>query len=300
MQTILEAQDVTWHQRRGQGEVLESSILGAISGLAVLPEIGDIDDHDAPRGFDDTIDDNNSGRTSRREHLLPAGHPGGTTSGGDLLLRLPKPQKIEASGGRAVLATRAVNGVAGSTSGLGMLECGFGLDTTAEGSVGLPEGSTLFAQRVILRGPVRDNNGQNGCSVTGGDGAGRRCQDEEVTCGSTAQQEGHVLLLSDRVRSKTNVLVSSDGEVAPAVTGTSKVRRLCGVQAGILRNTAAISNKPDASTQPYSARRTSKANQTRRVHFFFSALNTQDASAVVPRSMARSNPKPKTNALPQD
>lgn len=227
MRSILEAQDVMWQDLKFRGEMLDSSsILGAISGLAVLPEIRG-DDEQKTNGFDDTADDNAS-RTSGRGHILPAGHTGNETSGDDLVTRLPKSQKIGMCGGRAVLATCAVDGVPGSTTGLGVLEHGFGLDATAEGGIGLPEGSTLYAQRVALGGAARHHSAQHGSSCSGGNGGatGRRRGGEEMSYGSTVQ-EGHVLLLSDRVRSRTNVLVSTlDGEVAPAVSGANKVRGL--------------------------------------------------------------------------
>lgn len=233
MQTILETPDVTWQKLEGDGEVLNSSttLLGAISGLAILPVFGD--EQEETRGlFDDTADDT-AGRANRQGYSLPAGHTSNSTSGDDSITRSPKPQQIRVTGGRAVLATRAVDGVDGSTTGVGILEHGFGLDAAAKGSIGLPEGSTLFAQRVVLRGAVRHYNGS--FSSTGGNGgpfSGRQRDNEEINCGNTTQQEGHVLLLSDRVRSKTNILVvSSDGEVAPVVTGTDKVRRFVGSHA---------------------------------------------------------------------
>lgn len=233
MQTILEARDTTWQNVEGTGEVLNSSswILGAISGLAVLPEIGGGEQERT--GSEDTANAK-AGRTNRLEHVLPAGRTNRRS-----IVRVPRAQKIGVSGGRAVLATRAVDGVPGSTTGLGVLEHGFGLDATAEGSIGLPEGSTLFAQNIVLGGTDRyhhvTRHGRsvtggtvNGGTVNGGNGShtGRWCGGEGTSRGSTTL-EGHVLLLSDRVRSKTNILVvSSDGEVEPAVTGTSKVHSI--------------------------------------------------------------------------
>eukprot|EP00903_Cladosiphon_okamuranus_P007632 g7401.t1 len=222
MQTILEARDVILEARDAtrqevtpRGETLNrSSVLGAISDLAVLPETCGDDEQEQLKGFDDTAN-NKAGRTSRWGHILPAGHTNDVTSGDDSVTTLPKPSNIGMSGGRAVLATRAISGVPGSTTGLGTLEHGFGLHATAEGSIGLPEGSTLFAQRVALGRASRHHSAQYGRSFTGGDGgASRRLRGDE---------EGHVLLLSDRVRSRTNMLIaSSAGVVAPAGAGANK------------------------------------------------------------------------------
>lgn len=215
MQTILEARDITWQML--EGGVLNSSSIGTISGLVVLPEIRS-DGHET-RGFDDTAN-NNAGKTNRRGHTLPSGH--NSASGEDTMTRSPTPQKTGVSGVRVVMATC---GVSCSTNGLGILEHGIGLDATTEGNIGLPEGSTLFAQRVVLGGADCYHDAHHSRSLTGGNGGttGSRGNEEMSCCNTT--QEGHVLLFSDRVRSKTNILVvSSDGEVTPAVTGTNKVR----------------------------------------------------------------------------
>ena len=218
MQTFLEYPGVTWQELEGGGVLNGGAILGAISGLAVLPEFGG--EEQETRGFDDT-EHNIAGIVTGFGHILPAGRPSNGTSVENSITRSPKPQKIGASGGRAVLATRAVD--IGSTAGLGVLEHGFGLDAVVAGSIGLPEGSTLFAQRVVLRGTARHCNNSIH-SLTGSNG-GPSGRNGELNCGKTTQ-EGHVLLLSDRVRSNTNILVvTSDGEVAPAITGTKKVRR---------------------------------------------------------------------------
>lgn len=229
MHAVLEDRDVTWQELQGRGEILNSSssssrsIFGAISDLVVLPEISG--DQQDTRVLDDTVNSNTS-RANRRGNAVPAGHTTNRTSGDDTKKSILQPQKIGVSGGRAVLATRAVYGVPGSTTGLGILEHGFGLDTTAEGNIGLPEGSTLFAQRAPLGGEDRYHEAQpTDRSLNGGSGGttGRRRGNKEVNWDNTTQ-ERHVLLFSDRVRSKTNIMVvSSDGEVAPAVTGANKV-----------------------------------------------------------------------------
>eukprot|EP00752_Nemacystus_decipiens_P002970 g2759.t1 len=91
MQTILETPDVTWQELQGGKGVLNSgAVLGAISGLAVLPEIGG-DEQQGPRKFDDTTDDN---ADRVHEQLLPAGHTDDSTSGDDLKTISPDPQKI--------------------------------------------------------------------------------------------------------------------------------------------------------------------------------------------------------------
>lgn len=225
MRAILKPRDVTWQMLESGGEILNSSpILAAITDLAVLPGISGGEQE--AEGVGD-IAHNTAGRINRQErHPVPSGPTSISTSGDNSTKILSKPLKVGIAGGRAVLATRAFDGVPGSSTGLGILEHGFGLDVTAEGAVGLPEGSTLFAQRAVLGGTDRHQEDRLSRSLTGGDGGptDRRRGNEEKSCWNTTK-DGHVLLLSDRVRSKSNVLtVSSDGKIAPAANGTNKVR----------------------------------------------------------------------------
>lgn len=160
---------------------------------------------------------------------------------------------------RAVMAT-GTSGDRGkprdSGAGLCILEHGFGLDATEEGSIGLPEGSTLFAQPLILgradrlyetqpRRPLDDDNG----STTDRGGGNARMGHRD------ANHRRHVMLLSDRVRSTTHVLeMSSSGEVAPAVPGVSgvtsslQISSACSPQSTVGKHTQSVA-QTKAQTQ---------------------------------------------------
>lgn len=138
------------------------------------------------------------------------------------------PPKMATNGRRVVMATGVLTDSGKqreSASGLCLLEHGFGLDATEEGRIGLPEGSTLFAQPVILTGDDHPNKARPNRPLNDDDGSDNdRGGGKAQTTGffRHVDQRRHVLLLSDRVRSKTHVLeTSSCGEVAPAASGVS-------------------------------------------------------------------------------
>lgn len=221
----------SWQLLEGWGKRPTSSSLGAVSGMVVLPDVRG--DEQEARRFDSTT--NNTVRKTKQWARTLPGHA--TSSTFEEKVGLPEARKnMVPRGRRVVLATGMVD-VSDSTTengscaidpanGLCILEHGLGLDTKAEGSIGLHEGATLFAQPVAVGGAdsscetrqSRSLNDENGST------SGRRGGNEETGCGD-ATYGGHVLLLSDRVRSRTHILVMSPGgEVAPAVTGTTEVR----------------------------------------------------------------------------
>lgn len=124
-------------------------------------------------------------------------------------------------GMRAVLATGEFTSNADGAGDLGadlcILEHGLGLDAAVEGSTGLPEGATLFVQPLISEGLSKE---------------GHRSRNDNCTTNGAADiadegcaQFDYVILLSDRVRSQTHVMVTSlDGETAPV--GGEKVHMI--------------------------------------------------------------------------
>ncbi len=141
--------------------------------------------------------------------------------------RAANPPKMAACGRRVVMAAgtldnRGETRDSATTPGLCLLEHGFGLDATEEGGIGLPEGSTLFAQPLVLEGADRPINAQSNRPLD------HNGSDTDIGGGNTSQTDRqHVLLLSDRVRSKTHVLgMPSCGEVAPVVSGVSGCDRM--------------------------------------------------------------------------
>lgn len=125
---------------------------------------------------------------------------------------LPDRRRIRMEGVRAATISSSRSngpddGIGFSTACVSILEHGLGLNATAEGPTGLPDGATLFAQPLALSDHCCRKRRQG----RGGTGSGAGKDIEEG-----AEEDSHVLLFSDRVRSRTHVmLVQPDGEVAP-------------------------------------------------------------------------------------
>jgi len=217
----------TQHRGRcayGRGEIDEERKttldMLPVSGMILLPHFTG-DEHRVNSSVTVSI-----ARTSQQHGHAPlsAEMISSSSTEDDPVARAPNPPKIAVCGRRAVMATGTLGNrgkPSDSATGLCLLEHGFGFDAAEEGSIGLPEGSSLFAQPVVLGGAdnpeARRNRplNDNGSNTDRGDGnAPPGFRD--------TKQRRHVLLLSDRVRSKTHVLeMSSSGEVAPAVPGVS-------------------------------------------------------------------------------
>lgn len=218
----------SWDMLEGWGDRPTSPSLGAVSGMVVLPDVRG-DEQDA-RSFDISTT-NNARMTNQRAGVLSV-HESSNTSEENAVMGLPEPPDIMVPQGRRIVLATGTEGLNdtttmnGATNSLCILEHGLGLDTKAEGSIGLHEGATLFAQPVAMgaadySSATRESHSRDDESSGT---SGPRGRNDEAGCGDVIQG-GHVLLLSDRVRSRTHTLVvSPDGEAAPAVPGATEVR----------------------------------------------------------------------------
>ncbi|CAN0352073.1 unnamed protein product [Ectocarpus sp. 12 AP-2014] len=198
-----------------------SPCMGAISDLIVLPTLRG--DEQQSRPCDVFANNKAPNAKQGTPHESRS-----TFQDEDATLRFPEPcGKTTPRGVRVVLATRPV-GQKGANCGsstydpaksLAVLNLGLKLDTDAKGSIGLPEGATLFAQPVSA-GRASCSTDKQRCRYWKKDNR-QQSVDKKDEC--DASQGGHVLLLSDRVRNSSHVLaVSSEGEVAPAFQGETK------------------------------------------------------------------------------
>lgn len=223
----------TWHMLEGWENRPTSSSLGPVSGMVVLPDVRS--DEQEARWFDSTTN-NNVRMIKQRTGVLPV-HARSSISEENVAMGIPEPRDTILPQGRRVVLATGTEGLADTTTENGsvidpsnalcILEHGLGLDIKAEGKIGLHEGITLFAQPVVAGvadcpsatqpSQLLDNKRSNTL--------GQRGENDQTGC-SDAMHGGHVLLLSDRVRSRTHILVvSPEGEVAPAVPGATEVRK---------------------------------------------------------------------------
>lgn len=212
-----------WKMLERSEEGRSSPCIGAISDLIVLPALRGDEQQSSPCD----VFANNKAPNAKQ------GTPNesrSTFQEEDATLRFPEPcGKTTPRGVRVALATRSV-GLKGTNcessaydpaKSLALLDLGLKLDTDAKGSIGLPEGATLFAQPVSAGRASCSTDKQRGRSWK--EDNRQESADEKDEC--DASQGGHVLLLSDRVRNASHVLaVSSEGEVAPAFQGETKVQ----------------------------------------------------------------------------
>lgn len=224
----------SWNMLEGWGDRLASPSLGAVSGMVVLPDV--CGHEQGARWFDNSTEDV---RMTKQLASSMSVHASNGTSEESSVMGLAKPRETRDTmgiqGRRVVLVTgteglndtNTINcgDVVDPANGVCILEHGLVLDAKAEGSIGLHEGATLFAQPVTMgvadcsSATRRSRSWDDDCSGT----SGRRGGNDKAGCGD-AIQRGHVLLLSDRVRSRTHTLVvSPDGEAAPAISGATEV-----------------------------------------------------------------------------
>ncbi|CAM9475795.1 unnamed protein product [Ectocarpus sp. 4 AP-2014] len=210
-----------WKMLERSEGVRSSPCIGAISDLIVLPALRGDEQHSRPC---DVFANN---KVPNAKQGTP-NESRSTFQEEDAALRFPEPcGKTTTRGVRVALATRPV-GLKGANCGssaydpakcLALLDLGLKLDTDAKGSIGLPEGATLFAQSVSAGRASCSTDKQRGRSWKEDNRQERADEKDE----RDASQGGHVLLLSDRVRNASHVLaVSSEGEVAPAFQGETK------------------------------------------------------------------------------
>ena len=227
-----------------------------VSGMVMLPElIGD--EHGAKASATAKL-----ARTPKApgDALISTNASVSSSPQDDPTIRAQNPQRNTVRRRRRAVMATGNSGDRGkprdSGAGLCILEHGFGLDATEEGSIGLPEGSTLFAQPLILGGadrldetqPRRPLDDDNGSTTDRGGGNARMGHRD-------ANHRRHVMLLSDRVRSTTHVLeMSSSGEVAPAVPGVSgvtsslQISSACSPQSTVGKHTQSVA-QTKAQTQ---------------------------------------------------
>lgn len=207
--------------------------LGPVSGMIVLP--GPRSDEKEPTWSDGTTKDSRKARIPA--HTQP-GHMSSSAIGVDRRDDEPGTLKrVRPRGLRVALATGTMcpsdasarnHGSANDpANSLGILEHGLRLETTVEGSIGLPVGATLLAQPLPVGHAGRPK--VHGCrQLRGNDrksSSDRRHREKERA--DDSGETGHVLLLSDRVRSRTHVMFKfSSGDVAPATTAAAMVRKV--------------------------------------------------------------------------
>lgn len=212
-----------WKMLERSEETRSSPCLGAISDLIVLPALRGDEQEASPC---DACANNKTPNTKQRT----PNESRSTFREEDAMLRFPEPcGKTTPRGVRVALATRPVVGQGTSCGSsacdpakcLALLDLGLKLDNDAKGSIGLPEGATLFAQPVSAGGTSCSTGKQRGRSWK--EDNRQESADEKDECDES--QGGHVLLFSDRVRNTSHVLaVSQEGEVAPALQGETKVQ----------------------------------------------------------------------------
>ncbi|CAM9384098.1 unnamed protein product [Ectocarpus sp. 6 AP-2014] len=210
-----------WKMLERSEEGRSSPCIGAVSDLIVLPALRGDEQQSRPRD----VFANNKAPNAKQ------GTPNesrNTFQEEDATLRFSKTSgKTTPRGVRVALTTRPV-GLKGAScessaddpaKSLALLDLGLKLDTDAKGSIGLPEGATLFAQPVSAGRASCSKDKQRGRSSK--EDNRQESADEKGEC--DASQRGHVLLLSDRVRNASHVLaVSSEGEIALAFQGETK------------------------------------------------------------------------------
>ncbi|CAM9823710.1 unnamed protein product [Scytosiphon promiscuus] len=215
----------SWQLLERWEERLSGPSLGPVSAMAVLPGL---------RSYEQRETNPDECYGIKTLVHAPPGHSNGSTLERNERDDLPGTRhKARPRGLRVVLATGAVCGrgafIRDDHSGddpansLVSLEHGLRLENVAAGDVGLPVGATLFSQPVPLGHIDRAKGERCGQPWGGSRRTTSSWRDENKECVDYPDNTGHVLLLSDRVRSKTHVMFKlPSGEVAPARTVAAK------------------------------------------------------------------------------
>ncbi|CAM9107800.1 unnamed protein product, partial [Hapterophycus canaliculatus] len=226
---IRTARTASWQLLEAWEERLSSPSLGPVSQMVVLPGVRS--DEQEVTWLNRTSDKN--GKLKIPAHTPPE-LVSSSAFANDYRNDLPGTLETVAPRGlRVALATGTVcpsdasarkDGSANDpANSIGILEHGLRLETTAEGSIGLPAGAILFAQPVPVENAGRRKSSRCGQSSENKKGgrSDRRKKDKQGMDGTG--ETGHLLLLSDRVRSKTHVMFKlPSGEVVPARYAAAK------------------------------------------------------------------------------